>query len=101
MRICLRLAWELVLPAVLLIAPILDTYKPWRSLLQNFHDLTSWVLAILVILLITGIIRAGFPLLLVPSLWVICMLIPFELGYLLYQGKDAVVLLVPLLLLYR
>jgi CubicO group peptidase (beta-lactamase class C family) len=58
LRVCLRLVWELALPAVLLIAPILDAYKPWRSPLQNFHDLTSWVLVILVILLITGIIRA-------------------------------------------
>jgi membrane protease YdiL (CAAX protease family) len=33
------------------------------------------------------VIRMGLPLLLVPSLWVICVLIPVELGFLLYQGK--------------
>lgn len=44
---------------------------------------------ILLFALIIGpiVIRAGLPPLLIPSLWVLFALIPFELGYLFYQGK--------------
>ena len=63
--------------------------KPRHTLLQSIWLSLLPGILILLFALIVGpmVIRAGLPLLLVPSLWVICVLIPFELGYLLYQGK--------------
>ena len=62
---------------------------PRHTLLQSICLSLLPGILILLFALIVGplVIRAGLPLLLVPSLWVICVLIPFELGYLLYQGK--------------
>lgn len=62
---------------------------PQHSLLYSIGlHLLPGVLILLFALIIGPIVsRAGLPLLLVPSLWVLFVLIPFELGYLLYQGK--------------
>lgn len=57
LRVGLRLVWELILPALLLGLPILSSYIVWRALYFNVPDLVSWLLATLMLLLITGIIR--------------------------------------------
>src|SRR5947209_16534842 len=51
------------------------------------HLLPGVLIVLFAIIVGPMVISAGLPLLLIPSLWVLCVLIPFELGYLLYQGK--------------
>jgi membrane protease YdiL (CAAX protease family) len=65
------------------------TVPPQHTLLHSIWLSLLPGKLILLFAIIVGpmFIRAGLPLLLVPSLWVISVLIPFELGYLLYQGK--------------
>jgi membrane protease YdiL (CAAX protease family) len=53
----LRLVWELILPALLLGLPLLNSYLTWRTLFINAPDIVTWLLVILTLLLITGIIR--------------------------------------------
>lgn len=72
-----------------------DTYvapaahPPQHSLAHSIwlHLLPGVLIVLFAIIVGPMTISAGLPLLLVPSLWVLCVLIPFELGYLLYQGK--------------
>ena len=68
--------------------PTVDA-EPRHTLLQSIWLSLLPGILILLFAIIVGpmVIRARLPLLLVPSLWVICVLIPFELGYLLYRGK--------------
>ncbi len=63
--------------------------RPQHSLthLILLHLLPGVLIVLFAIIFGPMVISAGLPLLLVPSLWVLCGLIPFELGYLLYQGK--------------
>jgi hypothetical protein len=56
-RVGLRLAWELILPVLLLGLPMLNGYLTWRTLFFNAPDIVSWLLVIFALLLITGIIR--------------------------------------------
>ena len=67
-----------------------DDTLPQHSLIQSvWLHLLPGVLIVL-FALVAGFIasKVGLPLLLVPSLWVLLVLIPFELGYLLVQGKQ-------------
>jgi uncharacterized protein len=59
------------------------------SLLQTIwlHMLPGVLILLFCLVVGPMVIRAGLPPLLVPSLWVLFVLIPFELGYLLFQGK--------------
>ena len=68
-------------------APAAD--PPQHTLVHSawLHLLPGILNVLFAIIVGPVIIRAGLPLLLIPSLWVLCVLIPFELGYLLYQGK--------------
>src|SRR5215472_16626358 len=56
-RLGMRLIWELILPALLLGLPLLNSYLTWRGLFFNAPDLVSWLLVIFALLLITAIIR--------------------------------------------
>jgi len=56
-RLGLRLVWELILPALLLGLPLLNSYLTWRTLFINAPDIVSWLLVIFALLLITAIIR--------------------------------------------
>jgi len=62
---------------------------PQHSLLRSawLHLLPGGLNVLFACLVGPLIIRAGLPLLLLPSLWAVCVLIPLELGYLLVQGK--------------
>ena len=62
---------------------------PQHSLARStlLHLLPGALIVIFASIVGPLIARAGLPLLLVPSLWAICVLIPVELGYLLVQGK--------------
>src|SRR5947209_18353522 len=64
-------------------------HPPQHSLTRSLwlHLLPGVLIVLFAIIVGPMVISAGLPLLLVPSLWVLCVLIPFELGYLLYQGK--------------
>jgi uncharacterized protein len=68
-------------------APAVD--PPQHTLVHSvlLHLLPGVLIVLFAIIVGPVIIGAGLPLLLVPSLWVLCVLIPFELGYLLFQGK--------------
>ncbi len=66
-----------------------DDALPQHSLIHSI-----WLHLLPGILIVLFAVAAGFiaskvglPLLLIPSLWVLLVLIPFELGYLLVQGK--------------
>jgi membrane protease YdiL (CAAX protease family) len=64
-------------------------HPPQHSLVHSawLHLLPGVLIVLFAIIVGPMVISARLPLLLVPSLWVLCVLIPFELGYLLYQGK--------------
>jgi uncharacterized protein len=64
-------------------------HPPQHSLAHSLwlHLLPGVLIVLFALIVGPVIIRTGLPLLLVPSLWVLCVLIPFELGYLLSQGK--------------
>jgi uncharacterized protein len=64
-------------------------HPPPHSLAHSLwlHLLPGMLIVLFALIVGPLVISAGLPLLLVPSLWVLCVLIPFELGYLLYQGK--------------
>ena len=65
------------------------TSPPQHSLLYLLvlHLLPGVLILLFALLVGPILIRAGLPLLLLPSLWVLVVLIPFELGYLLFQAK--------------
>ena len=77
------------------VASFQDTYvaptahPPQHSLAHSIwlHLLPGVLIVLFAIIVGPMIISVGLPLLLVPSLWVLWVLIPFELGSLLYQGK--------------
>jgi uncharacterized protein len=62
---------------------------PQHSLAHSLwlHLLPGVLIVLFALIVGPIVIGVGLPLLLIPSLWVLCVLIPFELGYLLYQGK--------------
>jgi membrane protease YdiL (CAAX protease family) len=64
-------------------------HPPQHSLTHSvwLHLLPGVLIVLFALIVGPLVISAGLPLLLVPSLWVLCVLIPFEVGYLLYQGK--------------
>jgi CubicO group peptidase (beta-lactamase class C family) len=57
LRVALRLFWELVLPAVLIVFVIPSLVGPWPTLLVLVGDLSFWLLTTYVVLLITGLVR--------------------------------------------
>ena len=66
-----------------------DAAPPQHALLRStwLHLFPSMLILLFALVVGPPVIRAGFPPLLVPSLWALCVLIPVELGYLLYQAK--------------
>jgi hypothetical protein len=67
----------------------LDHDVPQHSLARStwLHLLPGMLILLFALVVGPLVNRLGLPLLLVPSLWVLCVIIPVELGFLLYQGK--------------
>jgi uncharacterized protein len=69
--------------------PTVQADPQQHSLLHSIglHLLPGVLILLFALIIGPIVIRAGLPPLLVPSLWVLFVLIPFELGFLFYQGK--------------